>query len=451
MKITKLIFSFWTNKTKFILATVLATIFGLLISIFTMKFSFPDESAHYLRAVEVGHGHFLNGENNIGVPISCDDYLVIAKPRGQILLGDFQNTAETNSQNLPCTVSTHNTAGAYSPLPYLFSSLGVVFAEKIGFNIHGRLIVGRIFNSLVTSFIGCIALFSIIRYRALLTFIFFMPGCLWIRSSLSADSITILIVMCYLIYLLRIIESGMEVNKKNLLFLSLFGLFMGLIKPVYGILAFTSLVLFRPSKKNSSDVKRIILLSIPGLIALLSSFIWIIFTDPSVFFINHWQEASPKLQINFLTHNPIAIFKVLFFISINTFTLLNQLFIPILDNQLLSSEATFLCGAVLLIALFLLIIFSSNAMSLFQRLLFFCISSIVILGIILCLYLSYTRVGSTEVLGVSGRYFIPPLFFLAVAFSLGDVINRIKYENLILNSCVAVILIINTLLIIKIL
>ena len=78
MKITKLIFSFWTNKTKFILATVLATIFGLLISIFTMKFSFPDESAHYLRAVEVGHGHFLNGENNIGVPISCDDYLVIA-------------------------------------------------------------------------------------------------------------------------------------------------------------------------------------------------------------------------------------------------------------------------------------------------------------------------------------------------------------------------------------
>jgi uncharacterized membrane protein len=90
-------------------------------------------------------------------------------------------------------------------------------------------------------------------------------------------------------------------------------------------------------------------------------------------------------------------------------------------------------------------------MSLFQNTLFFSLALIVILGVTLALYLSYTHVGSSQVLGVQGRYFIPPLFFLAVAFSLGDVVNRIKYQKLIFNICIAITLIINIFLAIKML
>ena len=59
-------------------AVFLSLLLGALWSTRGPSFSRPDEAAHYLRAVEVAHGKWLNRTGDLGVDIPCKEYFTIA-------------------------------------------------------------------------------------------------------------------------------------------------------------------------------------------------------------------------------------------------------------------------------------------------------------------------------------------------------------------------------------
>ena len=137
---------------QFIFYFFLAICLSCIIAWLTPPFSIPDENAHYLRSFEVSRGHWINNTGNVGIPMPCTDYLKVVKQNGRVKNAFYQDIAEKMQPNpKDCVVSSINTAGSYSPIPYLASAFGMRVAEKLGYEVETRLKVGRIANAIITS------------------------------------------------------------------------------------------------------------------------------------------------------------------------------------------------------------------------------------------------------------------------------------------------------------
>ena len=427
-------FANWSYRYLWIFIFLLSSITCACVSWLTPPFSMPDESAHYLRAYEIGHGHWVNSTAQIGIPILCSDYLDIAQENGKIRIAFYQQEAEKMDGGIGnCYVKSVNTAGIYSPLPYLGSAIGIILGESFGGSINGRLLIARLFNALLTTFLCFFAIFLVKKFRYLLAIFVFLPMSYWLRSSLSADAMTITVTLIYLAYILRSFENNQAISLLQIFGMVCIAVLLGSTKPVYGVLAFSSLILMRGFSNKRQFYCDFLLLSLPGFVGILSGIYWAAAADPSLIYINKFANADPLKQLHFLLGNPFSIFGIIYNSIVKDFSSLVSggsvpnppiLNVSVFDQVFLS--ACFFCGTVFVA------VTTQVSFGAWRRVTITLISAACVVGIILPLYFTYNAVGFDGVIGVQGRYFIPVavVFFVGCALDNPSVVTANEFLRL---------------------
>lgn len=431
----------------FIFFSLTTLCLSCVIALSTPPFSIPDEGAHYLRSYEVSRGHLINFRGNIGIPILCTDYLEIAKLNGRVNVAFYQATAEQLNPSVEdCYVNSLNTAGSYSAIPYFASALGIRTAEILGYKVQGRLKAGRLANALVTSLICLLAVLASKKYRLLIALFTLLPMSMWLRSSLSADALTISISVVFLAYLLRLVERDDGISQRNIYILTFLAIALGSVKPVYAILSFSVLILYQ--KINGPNGLKLLML--PCISALLIGAFWSLSADPSLIYINTFNGANPADQLKHVTGDPLKFMQVI----LNTFQInftifISQAIVPMFSTSWIKPHEQFEISLIFCSIIFFTMITMPISLNAFQRLVLTAVTSICLVVTLIPSYLTYTLVGHDEILGLQGRYFLPTAFFALMAGCIYKPLHIFASEATRFASAIIFPLIINISLVIK--
>lgn len=447
----KLLLILRTNQPdiQYVYIFLLAACLGIAVAWLTPPFSIPDEGAHYLRSFEVSRGHWVNSRGHVGVPLPCREYLVIAKQYAPVAF--YQVDAEKMQPNSEvCMVNSVNTAGAYSPIPYIAGALGIRIAEYLGLNIETRLKLGRSANAILTSIICLLSVLFVRRYRLLLAALVLLPMCIWLRASLSADAMTISISIFYLAYILRLHEKQILITRRVIALLSLLAILLGSMKPVYGLLSFSSLILLKYSSEYRPKLVEMAALAVPGVAAFLAGSIWVIAADPSLVYINNFGGANPTLQLHYILNDPMNFAHTIANTLRNNFTLfVGDALLPTLAiTEWIPQQNRLLIASFFCILLLFTMVTTPTSLRVWQRIVLLGLTSLVLIAVLTPSYLTYTLVGFDEILGLQGRYFLPLIFYAIIAGSVSKPLWFFAQDSLRLIIAVIFPLLISTFLVI---
>lgn len=392
------------KQNRFIFYVYLITLLTIVvISIKIKPFGNPDEGAHFLRAYEVSKGHFINRKEDVGINISCKDYEIIAKKYNPIAFEQQYNKENINDEN--CYVISKNSAGAYSPIPYSFISIGFILSDMMNLNIEDKLIFSRIFNGVICLTFIFFIIMNCNYYKYIFTFVIITPMFLVTTSSISADTFLFVTIFAYLSLIIQLLENKkMDISYMSLLLISFL---LGSSKIIYATISLLSIVTIRV--KNFKKHNLFVLLSI--FIAFITSFFFTIIADSSLIYLGN--GAIPAEQFNFILNNIIN-YIVLAVNSVFDFNVLRNLFYP----NYLFGEFYFLL--ILYPILFTILILSENVIisSLLERFYVVILCFGVVLLISISLSMFYNPPGYKNILGLQARYFLPLLIVLPLALSL---------------------------------
>ena len=384
-------------------------------------FGNPDEGAHFLRAYEVSKGHFINTKSNVGVNISCKEYEVVAKKYNPIAFE--QNFDITKINNNDCYVNTINSAGAYSPVPYVGIALGFLISDFFDLNIEEKLFFSRIFNGTICLFIIFIAIIKIPYFNHTIVFLILTPMFLVTIASISADPFLFAIVVSYISVFLNIVKN--KESSINFIILLITSFLLGSSKIIYSSIAFISFGIVKIQKSNNYNFY--LLCSI--IFAICTSLFFNLFASQDLIYLGN--NAKPFEQLIFVKTN-IMEFLTLTFLSIFDYNVLRNLFFP---NYLFGESYFFL---LLYSIFFIMLIFSENTniLSPYQRIYILLVFVGIIVLISLSLYMYYNPPGYEKILGLQARYFIPLLFILTITISLS---KKLFFINDIIKKWIIVI------------
>jgi uncharacterized membrane protein len=376
-------------------------ILGVIAGLRVRDFGFADESAHYFRALEVSQGHWINTVNHVGVSISCAEYKEVGTANGPIWgLIDVDAIAAANPDK-PCVTDTRNTAGTYSPIQYIFSGAGIALATAAGLDVQGKHDAGRIFNAVGNTVIIFLALCLVRQHRSLLAFLSAIPLAFLMRASLSADAVATSACFLFLCVLLRLAEDKGGQDSQRVLWLFVAAVFVGATKPLYSILPFSAVILWKHQANIMASIRRLAILLSPGFVSTLIAFFLASAADSSLIHVP--SGASPHEQLLGILHDPLRYADVLGrTFEKNAADWLEQ----IAGN---SYKVVYVSLAVLLCAS------SATALGAVQRILLLLMALAISLGTVSTLYIVYTGLGNAEILGIQGRLFMPAIVIALVA------------------------------------
>lgn len=399
------------------LFTAASLVLTVRVSLVTPPFHNPDEGAHYLRAYEVSRGHLLNPAGDVGVDISCADYLVAARQYGPIAY--YQPAAEQGVEGQPCTVKSVNTAGMYAPVSYGPSALALRVGEAAGWTVEGRLKTARVFNGVVACLFVLCGLLALERMRAPFALASVIPMIFWQRAALSADSLLLASAFFFVCWLVRVAERRKPLSRADVLVFFMSAFLLGSSKIIYAVLCLGTLVFWW--KPAPSPWKQRALLAAPFLFALGVAFGWLKAADPALVYIGN--NADPKAQVQSILSAPLTFAGVLLDAAGKDGPdWLRQMFVAFDWFPWPPSVGLFGALGVLLLVL---IAAEASPFRTGQRLFLGLVAFGVALASVLPLYLTYTPPGFAGILGVQGRYFAPllPLVATAVAFNRGPLVR----------------------------
>lgn len=387
---------------------------GVTIAIRQAPFYMPDEGAHYLRAYEVSKLHLINLPSAVGVDIPCREYIVVAKKYHPIAL--FQTKAEAEQAEPSCQVRTINTAGSYSFVPYIPAAAALALFEKLNWTAESKLLAARIANFSVWFSIVFFSLALLEGGRILMASLILMPSFVWQLVALSADGATLTSCLVYLFFVIRVAQHKLEVTPGMIAILIVLGFFIGASKGVYAPIALFAFGLWRqlPSK---GWLYRLCVLSCPMLAALSAFSAQAVLSDPSLIYLGN--GANPALQFTYVVQNPMKFMSLI----MKSFGEMDVTSLVAPGYAVPNSGQGFGIMVVSLAAISILMVCTDFGIDKAFRLIAGVLVTITLVGISLPLYLTYTPLQFDGILGMQGRYYIPilPIVFIAFSFKASDV------------------------------
>ncbi|MNS16309.1 hypothetical protein D3C72_479600 [compost metagenome] len=394
------------QSTAFTIFSIIVLLVGVIISLLTPPFTNPDEGAHYLRSYEVSRGHLVNGKNDVGVPIPCDEYKIVASKYAPIAFYQDVDTLHGEAHAEGCTVQSINSAGVYPPISYFASALGIRVAEAVKASPEDKLRTARVINYLVSTGLILMALASIRHYRLLLCALVLMPTTVWQRASLTADSLTLSFCVLFVCTLIKLLEAQEPPRKWQIAWLGVLGVLLGSTKLVYSVLAFSSLILLWKRPARTSSPAWSIILLLPGILGMGAALVWLKLPDSSLFYLGN--GAQPQQQLLYCLTHPWAFLETLYRTMANPGHALSFVAggFPTEIGATMATAYTIILAA--------LVMTSRSLFTLKQRGILLLVSLGACAAAVLPMYLTYTPPGHTEILGIQGRYFIPIAIFALV-------------------------------------
>lgn len=398
-------------------------LFGMVLVFLTPPFQAPDELPHFYRAYEVSELRFMaqkNG-NDIGdfLPVSLkttaeslDD--VTAQPDKKVDVSKVFKALKTPlCPNEKAFLNFHNTA-LYSPLAYFPQAAGIGLGRFFSGAPFILMYCGRITNLIIWIFL----IYFAIRITPLAKWVFFLlaliPMSIFLSASLSPDALInglSFLLIAYFFYC-GINKDKTSISRKDLLVILVLSCLLALLKQVYLVILLSFFLV--PIKKMRDRFKYFLFFAGFFLISFSVGSFWLSAVKEYISLIAFPPGICPSEQLSYILGHLAACFIMMIKTSISHLFYLRS-FVGILgwfDTHLPIFVTVSYPVVLFIVSLF----YNDDGMipNRRQRLLATLIVFTVFMGVMLFSYMINTQVGRNEVLGVSGRYFIPvsPLLFI---------------------------------------
>ena len=409
---------------------VMALLFGSVIAFMCTPFQECDGWEHFLRAVDVSYGNLFSpvatinhGSGQIIVPEDIDEvsFRLVEPASGEgTAYSDYlkANKPSKNSRGM-----TFN-GGVMSPF-YYPQALGFLLGRILGVSWFACVALGRLFNLIAYAILAYLAIkITPVLKNTMITIALF-PMTVYQAASFSPDAL--LNGLCFLFIALCFYYAygkKEELGIKEPLTLGCILALIFLCKYVY---VFLGLLVFIIPKKKFGDNKQyfkkfmiaLILILILGIIAVKTATA-VISSGSAAAVADTAQVKATMSPLQFLTSNPLNIFKVLFY----TFCYKFSDYLLWLDT--LGSLNYPLGPLIYIVPMFTLYVLGSECMSaeneirLRDKFIALFAFAMVAVAVVLGIYIGDTRInfaGNYIVQGVQGRYFIAALPACALFFA----------------------------------
>ncbi len=222
-----LLFLLWKVKKFIYRFTILALLVGIMAILIVAPYTAPDELRHFARAYTISEGVVIcktygGGEKYYDREIpECRiekeivDLKLIGTKSGEhwtketnwtIFLPKYLESLKKEISNEKLTIPYQGTNGI-SPVAYLPQIIFIWIAKLFQFNALGIYYMARLGNVVCSTILFILALKQNQKYQHLFAILYFLPGLVFLRSTCSTDSFLFSLVVLFIAYMIKVVES----------------------------------------------------------------------------------------------------------------------------------------------------------------------------------------------------------------------------------------------------
>lgn len=418
---------------------LLALIFGFLYVFILPPFQSVDENMHFYRTYQISEGRFIS--KNIDGKIG--DYLPEAIPEFYNLYAPFIKNIDMKTgrkdiiRNFRLNLDEESriftefpNTSLYSPVCYISQLPGVIIAKALNLPLAGIYYAGRISNLLFYCLFVYLALSIIPFFRLPMMLLALMPMSLSLAAAYTSDVAVIGLNFIWFAMILRFLTDTQASERKC--YFPVFMILALLISLSKSYVLLLPLIFLIP-KSKFKNIKSYCLFMVAILLAaLLGGILWYLNAKGLTLNMNN-EVANSDLQIQFIKSHPLLYLGVLLKTFIVKAPRLLITMIGVLGWQDTKLDwLTYLSYPILIY----LAVLSDNYDFVAKRWQKCLILITTIVGVILTytsLYLMWSPVGNSIVLGLNGKYFIPLVLPCLLLFKNG----KGKYDYRMIKIAVA--------------
>ena len=394
----------------------------------------PDEDFHARKAMAISKGNFFshadeNGEavDNLNSKVA---ELVTRSTSSYEEAWNRLNMQETDEE----VEMEYSTMALYAPICHLPQAIGMFLARIFGEGVSVQCYAARLANFAVAVFLIYNAIKLVPFKKNVVFFLAMLPITLNEIASMAADALAIsmcLFYICYILYLKYDVNKN-QINKKDIIILTISSIIVALCKIVY--IPLVLLLLILPKEKfETSKKKNIITISIiVG--AILLNLVWLIYC--SRFLVTFNPGVDSKLQVKYILTHPIT-YILTAFRTLNTY---GQMFILHLMGEGIGSFNTqasvlFVFPCIVITSMLFFVNDEKDIkIDLFSKLVCLFIFIAIVALIYTSLYVQWTEAMKPIIMGIQARYFLPILLLTAIIFNNNKIIftEKLSYRYILL-------------------
>lgn len=414
-------------------------------SVFLMPNYVPDEPTHFWRAISLIEEGVFNINSRITIP---NDYVYYDMNRVQ----NYNQLKYSLGMkpNYEKMLSLNTSASGYTIVLYPFVCLGIMIGKFFSLSIMCSYILARLLNIIAMLMIGYYVI-KILPFGKNIAFIYlFNPMYLQQGASVSADSMVNSLCLLFIAYIFYMKSLEGKFSKKDNILFWIIVILLGFCKYIYIPLVLIVFMIFQNKttlfKMDKTKIKVLIPVLLSISISLLS--FYVLYLVPSSSAEISSSDINMLVQLKTILTSPKYTFRSLIGIFDNCISWY-------IDTFFGSSMGWFqipINSFVLLIYRFLFItspfIYNENEFGFLkksEKIFSCCLTFFICFLVVLSMWLCWTPVGSTSVIGVQGRYFLP--IIILGLLSISEKNKRINIKNY--DKKVAIILLIVHILVIR--
>lgn len=325
---------------------------------------------------------------------------------------------------------------------YLIPSFGIMVGRLINFSILGSYLLARFFNFILFASIGYFSIKKIPYGKLLLLVYLLSPMIVQQGMSLSVDLIINAICILSISYMLNIYASYEDIRNKDILILSICFILITISKyiylPIFGLLFLSFKKLKKLNIKQWLFVFSIIIFTI-GFYYYFNIYLNSISGNEYALDYKIVNEVNESEQLKLVFSNLLYFPRVIIYtLKVYAQFYLSGTFVYPLSWLNLNLDINILYVFLTVIGIAILSEEYRFNFKKHQKIWMIFLSVIMIAAVFLALYITWSPVGGELILGIQGRYFIPPVILLLFIFG-GKKKLYLKNNNLVIISFLLII------------
>jgi uncharacterized membrane protein len=395
-----------------------ALLLGLMYVFGTPPFTVPDEAPHVWRANGFAQGLILPAARPAAVKVAVEDRLGVlswhlsdnlyrtGKYGWRELKVAWQLTPDGKKQRV-------SYAAIYTPVPYIPQVAGLVAATAMNLRPLALFYLGRIANLIFAVSIVAWAMRLAPQSSMILGAAALLPMTLFEFASWSADASAIAFGFLFIAFAMRAFTPDRYVTAGDILGLSVSAFLLGMCKPAYFLLPV--IVLTIPRSRFTSGRQRAAMIGAIALATMTATLVAMTYFDRGFFNMRITLPVDPAAQMACIRSAPLHFARVL----VNDAITNGRFYVEETIGRFGPNEVK-LPPLLIIVNLLLLMMATFTTQVSLPR--WFRLAAVTIFaatagGIMLSQYLIWSPVCGETIDGIQGRYFLPILPLLLLAFS----------------------------------
>lgn len=405
---------------------------GIMYCIANPLGKIPDEDQHARKAMAISNGVFFSKMDEEKNPV---DMFNAKLPE----LVTRSTKSYEEAWNRLCIEESDReveliySMATYAPICHMPQAFGMFITRIFGAGVSVQCYAARIVNMSVAIFLMYMAIKKIPFKKHIVLFLALLPITISEFASMSSDALTIASCMLYIAYIFYLKYDKEKISKCDVAILTVLSVLIALCKIVYIPLCLLLFIL--PKEKFSSQKSKIIITLGITIFAIFLNLAWLMFAT------RYLNEVNPNVnsaeQVKYILTHPVSYLLILF----RTIHIYNQTFILSLCGEGLggyNAQASVLfvfpCLVIFAMLFFVNDDTKKEEFDLPTKLVSLVVFASIVLLVYTSLYVAWTPLRESLILGVQSRYFLPVLFLTAIFFDNKKIIFNTKFENKYLAS-----------------